>query len=47
MVRSKMISEHECSMHRKDGKSIQNVCEISGSHGGEYEDDVFLEYSAV
>jgi hypothetical protein len=24
-----------------------NLCEISGSHGGEYEDDNYLGYSAV
>jgi hypothetical protein len=28
-------------------EKIRNTCEMSGSHGGEYEDNRFLGYSAV
>jgi hypothetical protein len=48
------MADKEWFSNLKFGKRIiysspkkKTPCEISGSHGVEYEDDSFLEYSAV
>jgi hypothetical protein len=39
VIKSKKIRWTE---HEEDDRSIQNICEISGSYSGEYEDGCLL-----